>query len=87
MPYQHVQEPLITIVSNQVRPIAIWGRCSGTRSASGAWSTARNDLLQKPGTLKQGQVTALLPIGKLQANPRRNALTRALQGYGRVGIV
>jgi TnpA family transposase len=29
-------------------------------------------------------VTASLLIGKLQANPRRNALTRALQEYGRV---
>ena len=36
------------------------------------------------GSLKRGHVTASLLIGKLQANPRRNALTRALQEYGRV---
>ena len=36
------------------------------------------------GSLKRGQVTASLLIGKLQANPRQNALTRALQEYGRV---
>jgi hypothetical protein len=36
------------------------------------------------GSLKRGHVTASLLISKLQATPRQNALTRALQEYGRV---
>jgi TnpA family transposase len=44
----------------------------------------RDDLLRVAGSLKRGHVTASLLIGKLQANPRRNALTRALQEYDRV---
>jgi TnpA family transposase len=44
----------------------------------------RDDLLRVAGSLKRGHVTVSLLIGKLQANPRRNALTRALQEYGRV---
>jgi TnpA family transposase len=43
-----------------------------------------DDLLRVAGSLKRGHVTASLLIGKLQANSRRNALTRALQEYGRV---
>ena len=43
-----------------------------------------DDLLRVAASLKRGHVTASLLIGKLQANPRRNALTRALQEYGRV---
>ena len=36
-----------------------------------------DDLLRVAGSLKRGHVTASLLIGKLQANSRRNALTRA----------
>jgi TnpA family transposase len=43
-----------------------------------------DDLLRVAGSLKRGHVTASLLIGKLQTSPRRNALTRALQEYGRV---
>jgi TnpA family transposase len=43
-----------------------------------------DDLLRVAGSLKRGHVTASLLIGKLQATPRQNALTRALQEYGRV---
>ncbi|MBV8265243.1 MAG: Tn3 family transposase, partial [Planctomycetaceae bacterium] len=43
-----------------------------------------DDLLRVAGSLKRGPVTASLLIGQLQASPRRNALTRALQEYGRV---
>lgn len=43
-----------------------------------------DDLLRVAGSLKRGHVTASLLIGNLQASPRRNALTRALQEYGRV---
>jgi TnpA family transposase len=43
-----------------------------------------DDLLRVTGSLKLGWVTASLLIGKLQAFPRQNALTRALQEYGRL---
>ena len=43
-----------------------------------------DDLLRVAGSLKRGHVTASLLIGKLQGTPRQNALTRALQEYGRV---
>lgn len=36
------------------------------------------------GSLKRGWVTASLLIGKLQAYPRKNRLTRVLQEYGRL---
>ena len=41
-------------------------------------------MLRVAGSLKLGWVTASLFIGKLQAYPRQNALTRALQEYGRL---
>jgi TnpA family transposase len=43
-----------------------------------------DDLLRLAGSLKLGWVTASLYISKLQAYPRRNVLTRALQEYGRL---
>ena len=43
-----------------------------------------DDLLRVAGSLKMGWVTASLFIGKLQSYPRQNALTRALQEYGRL---
>jgi len=43
-----------------------------------------DDLLRVAGSLKTGWVTASLLIGKLQAYPRQNALTRVLQEYGRL---
>jgi TnpA family transposase len=43
-----------------------------------------DDLLRIAGSLKLGWVTASLFISKLQANPRQNSLTRALQEYGRL---
>lgn len=43
-----------------------------------------NDLLRVAGSLKLGWVTASLLIGKLQAKPRKNALTRALQEHGKL---
>jgi TnpA family transposase len=43
-----------------------------------------DDLLRVAGSLKLGWVTASLFIGKLQAYPRQNVLTRALQEYGRL---
>jgi TnpA family transposase len=42
------------------------------------------EMLRVAGSLKLGWVTASLLIGKLQAFPRRNALTGALQEYGRL---
>jgi len=42
-------------------------------------------MLQLAGSLKRGWVTASLFISKLQAYPRQNVLTRALQEYGRLG--
>lgn len=50
---------------------------------SGAESSGESGM-RVAGSLKRGHVTASLLIGKLQASPRRNALTRALQEYGRV---
>ncbi len=41
-------------------------------------------LLRLTGSLKLGWVTASLIIQKLQAFPRKNAITRALQEYGRL---
>lgn len=46
--------------------------------------TRWDDLLRVAGSLKLGWVTASLFIGKLQAYPRQNVLTRALQEYGRL---
>jgi TnpA family transposase len=43
-----------------------------------------DDLLRMAGALKLGWVTASLFISKLQAYPRQNSLTRALQEYGRL---
>jgi TnpA family transposase len=43
-----------------------------------------DDILRLAGSLKLGWVTASLMIGKLQGYPRQNALTRALQEYGRL---
>jgi TnpA family transposase len=43
-----------------------------------------DDLLRLAGSLKRGWVTASLFISKLQAYPRQNVLTRALQEYGRL---
>jgi TnpA family transposase len=43
-----------------------------------------DDLLRVAGSLKLGWVTASLLLSKLQAYPRQNALTRALQEYGRL---
>lgn len=46
--------------------------------------TRWDDLLHLAGSLKLGWVTASLLIGKMQAKPRQNALTKALQEYGRL---
>ncbi|MDP9353350.1 MAG: Tn3 family transposase [Chloroflexota bacterium] len=43
-----------------------------------------DDLLRVAGSLKLGWVTSSLLVGKLQSFPRQNALTRALQEYGRL---
>lgn len=43
-----------------------------------------DDLLRLAGSLKLGWAPASLLIGKLQAYPRQNALTQALQEYGRL---
>lgn len=43
-----------------------------------------DQLLRVAGSLKLGWVTASLLIGKLQAFPRQNGLTRVLQEYGRL---
>ena len=43
-----------------------------------------DDLLRVAGSLKLGWVTASLLVGKLQSFRRQNALTRALQEYGRL---
>jgi hypothetical protein len=58
------------------------GRASS--SPKGLKTSPRWAVIGSAGSLKRGHVTASLLIGKLQANPRRNALTRALQEYGRV---
>jgi len=43
-----------------------------------------DEILRVTGSLKLGWVTASLLIGKLQSYPRKNALARALQEYGRL---
>jgi TnpA family transposase len=43
-----------------------------------------DDILRVTGSLKFGWVTASLLVSRLQAKPRKNALTRALQEYGRL---
>jgi TnpA family transposase len=43
-----------------------------------------DDILRLAASLKMGYVTASLIIGKLQGYPRQNALTKALQEYGRL---
>ena len=43
-----------------------------------------DDFLRLAGSLKLSWVTASLFISKLQAYPRQNILTRALQEYGRL---
>ncbi|MEK6571291.1 MAG: transposase, partial [Bacteroidota bacterium] len=43
-----------------------------------------DDFLRVAGSLKLGWVTASLLISRLQSRPRQNALTRALQEYGRL---
>lgn len=43
-----------------------------------------DELLRVAGSLKQGFVTASLLIGKLQSFKQQNALTKALQEYGRL---
>lgn len=43
-----------------------------------------DQLLRVTGSLKLGWVTASLIIHKLQAFPRKNIITRALQEYGRL---
>src|SRR3954452_23906339 len=43
-----------------------------------------DDLLRVAGSLKRGWVTASLLISRLQSYRRQNALTRALQEYGRL---
>ena len=43
-----------------------------------------DDMLRLAGSLKLGWVTASLFVQKLQAFPQQNALTRALQEYGRL---
>ena len=42
-------------------------------------------MLRLAGSLKRGWVTASLFISKLQAYPRQNVLTRAIQAYGQPG--
>jgi TnpA family transposase len=43
-----------------------------------------DDILRVTGSLKFGWVTASLLVSRLQAKPRKNVLTRALQEYGRL---
>ena len=43
-----------------------------------------DDILRVTGSLKMGWVTSSLLASRLQAKPRKNALTRALQEYGRL---
>lgn len=43
-----------------------------------------DDILRVAGSLKMGWATSSLLISRLQARPRKNALTRALQEYGRL---
>ena len=43
-----------------------------------------DDILRVASSMKLGWVTASLLISKLQAPPRKSALTRALQEYGRI---
>jgi len=50
------------------------------KSILGHW----DDILRVAGSLKLGWVTSSLLVSRLQARPRKNALTRALQEYGRL---
>jgi TnpA family transposase len=50
------------------------------KSILGHW----DDILRVAGSLKLGWVTASLLVSRLQTRPRKNALTRALQEYGRL---
>ena len=43
-----------------------------------------DELLRIAGSLKQGYVTASLLISKLQSSPQKNALTKAIQEYGKL---
>lgn len=43
-----------------------------------------DDILRVAASLKLGWVTASLLVSRLQAKPRKNSLTRALQEYGRL---
>lgn len=43
-----------------------------------------DDILRVAGSLKLGWVNASLLVSRLQAKPRKNALTHALQEYGRL---
>jgi TnpA family transposase len=43
-----------------------------------------DDTLRVAGSLKMGWVTSSLLVSRLQARPRKNAFTRALQEYGRL---
>jgi TnpA family transposase len=43
-----------------------------------------DELLRIAASIKDGQVTASLLIGKLQSYPQKNAVARALQEYGRI---
>ena len=43
-----------------------------------------DDLLRVAGSLKHGWVPASLLVARLQASPRQNDLTRAIQEYGRI---
>ena len=43
-----------------------------------------DELLRIAGSLKQGYVTASLLISKLQSRPQKNALTKAIQEYGKL---
>lgn len=43
-----------------------------------------DELLRIAGSLKQGFVTASLLISKLQSRPQKNALTKAIQEYGKL---
>lgn len=43
-----------------------------------------DDILRVAASLKMGWVTASLLVSRLQAKPRKNSLTRALQEYGRL---
>ena len=43
-----------------------------------------DELLRIAGSLKKGYVTASLLISKLQSSPQKNALTKAIQEYGKL---